>query len=74
MKIIIILIGIVITTIINYILFIPSSAVNLMIDVFVSHDNRVILIIDFAISNLIFWGIISALLKYSPKGNDKKDD
>jgi hypothetical protein len=70
MKIIVILIGIIITTVINYVLFVPSSAVNLMFDVFISHSNTFILLADLLLSNLIFWGIMSVLLRYPPQKNN----
>jgi len=67
MKVLLIIVAIVITTIINYELFVPSSAVNLLIGVFINENNTVILLSDLALSNLIFWGVLRGLLTLDQK-------
>jgi|GEM_PF-6416451 len=67
MKVLLVIVAIVITTIINYELFVPSSSVNLLIGVFINENNTVILLSDLALSNLIFWGVLRGLLTLDQK-------
>ncbi|MGZ3750793.1 MAG: hypothetical protein ACXVB0_14125 [Mucilaginibacter sp.] len=71
MKITLIIISLLITTAINYVLFVPSSAVNLLISVFIKDDRTLMLLSDLAISNLIFWGLLSNALSINQKIKDK---
>ncbi len=72
-KVTILIITLIITFIINYILFVPSSVVNLMISVFINDSNTVILLSDLLISNFIFWVVFEILLTINNKKILKKD-
>jgi hypothetical protein len=73
MKIIILSASLLISLIINYVLFIPSSAVNLMFSVFVNDKNRAIMLFDLSLSNLIFFWVFTALTTFSQRLNiDRK--
>jgi uncharacterized membrane protein YpjA len=67
MKILFVIIALLITTVINYVLFVPSSPVNLLIAVLIKENRTLFLLSDLAISNLIFFGIISVLLNLNRK-------
>jgi hypothetical protein len=71
MKLISILTALVITAGINYVLFVPSSAVNLMISVFLNGNNTFLLLSDLAISNLIFWIVLDGILFFGQKIKNK---
>lgn len=53
-------IALLITAIINYILFVPSSPVNLLLYL-ITDNNDFFLITDMLLSNLMFLGIYKAL-------------
>ena len=54
MKILIIMLSVLITTAINYLLFVPSSPINLLLYLFIKENHTVYLLFDLAISNLLF--------------------
>ena len=73
MKTLFVIISIVITTIINYVLFVPSSPVNLLIAVFIKENRTLMLLSDLVISNLIFWGVVSLFIKYNRTITSRKN-
>jgi len=60
-KIGIVIIALLITGVINYVLFVPSSSVNLMLGLFISYNRTFMLLSDLAISNLVFWAVLEVL-------------
>lgn len=72
MKFIILIISLIISVAASYVLFIPSSIVNLLIDTFISDNNLVIKLSDFALSNLVFLVIYDGLTFLSSRINIKK--
>ena len=63
MKIIILFVSLLITVLINFILFVPSSPVNLLLYLFINENHNLYLLIDMGLSNLIFFGIYALLKK-----------
>ena len=63
MKIILLVFCIIISLIIDYVLFIPSSPVNLVVSVFFGENHTFFTLFDLILSNLIFLGLYKGLSK-----------
>jgi hypothetical protein len=54
-----------ISALVNFVLFVPSSPVNLLLYLFIKENRTSFLLIDLALSNLIFLSIYGLLKKIS---------
>ncbi|MGZ3751957.1 MAG: hypothetical protein ACXVB0_14090 [Mucilaginibacter sp.] len=71
MKIFNVIIALLITAGLNYELFVIPSMVNLMVSLY-KEDNKVFLLVDLLISNIVFLGVLYGLTYLTHKYSERR--